>query len=309
MKRYFAIVLAVMLLLAAALPGAAMAEGKYTVYISSTGSGTLTLRAGPGTDYGVNGYVYHGDRVTKLDASGIWSRVKTAEGKTGWIKTKYIDGTTRELGTGYKYVKTGGGAVNLRAGAGTGYASKGSVGNGAKVKVLNTEGAWVRVTVQSSGKTGWIMAKYISGSAGSGGGTVVWEDSDIDYAGSVQKVCHVSSSSLNVRTGPGTGYGTKATLYRGRAFRVTASSGNWYKIQTLAGGVTGWVSRTYSAAGATATVTAKSLNMRSSPSGSGTFIRSLASGAKVNVTSVTGNWARITYGGRTGYVSMSYLRF
>ena len=306
MKKVFAILLAVMLL-AAALPVAAMAEGKYTVYISSTGSGTLTLRAGPGTDTGVNGYIHHGDSVTELDTSGIWSFVKTASGNVGWIKTKYIDGTTRELGTGYKYVRTNGGAVNLRAGAGTGYATRGSVYDGAKVKVLNTEGAWVRVTVQSSGRTGWIMAKYISGSAGSAGSSS--GEPDIEYAGSVQKVYHVSSSTLNVRTGPGTGYGAKATLYSGRAFRVTASSGNWFKIQTLRGNVTGWVSKTYSAAGAAATVTAKSLNMRTSPSSSGAFIRSLNSGARVNVTSVTGNWARITYAGKTGYVSMSYLRF
>lgn len=300
MKRVFAILM-VMALLAAALPVGAMAATKYTVYISSTGSGTLTLRSGPGTDYGVNGYVHHGDRVTRLDTSGAWSRVKTSGGRTGWIKTKYINGETRELGTGYKYVKTSGGAVNLRAGAGTEYASRGTVANGAKVKVLNTEGAWVRVTVQSTGRTGWIMAKYISGSGGSG--------SSEEYSGSVQKVCHVSSSTLNVRSGPGTDYNTKATLYSGRAFKVTGSSGNWYRIQTLTGSVIGWVSKTYSAAGATATVTAGSLNMRASASSSGAFIRSIGYGAKVSVTSIVGNWARITYGGRTGYVSMNYIRF
>lgn len=307
MKKVFAILLVVMLL--ATMSTAAMAEGKYTVYISSTGSGTLTLRAGPSTETGVNGYIHHGDKVTELNTSGIWSFVETASGDVGWIKTKYIDGTTKSLGTGYKYVSTGGGAVNLRAGAGTGYAAKGSVSNGAKVKVLNTEGAWVRVTVQSTGKTGWIMAKYISDSAGSGSSGSGSGGSEIEYAGSVQKVYHVSSSSLNVRTGPGTGYGTKATLYSGRAFKVTASSGNWFKIQTLKGSVSGWVSKTYSAAGATATVTAKSLNMRTSPSSAGGYIRSIGSGAKVNVTNVTGNWARITYAGKTGYVSMSYLRF
>ena len=303
MKKVFAILLTMALLLGA-LPMTALAAGRYTVYISSTGSGTLTLRSGPGTDYGVNGYVSHGDKVTELDTRGIWSRVRTANGTTGWIKTKYIDGTTRELGTGYKYVRTDGGSVTLRAGAGSDYASRGSVANGAKVKVLNTEGNWVRVTVQSSGKTGWIPARYISDTSGGGS-----SQSDIEYYGSTQKVYHVSSSTLNVRTGPGTGYSTKATLYTGRAFKAVASSGNWFRIETLSGNVTGWVSKTYSAAGATATVTAGSLNMRATPSSSGAYIRSLSSGTRVSVASVTGNWAKITYGGRTGYVSMSYLRF
>ena len=57
----------------------------------------------------------------------------------------------------------------LRKGAGTGYGVKGSVANGAKVKVLNTEDNWARVTVQSSGATGWIMAKYLSDTAPGGG--------------------------------------------------------------------------------------------------------------------------------------------
>lgn len=307
MKKVLAILMAV-LLLAGALPVTAVAATKYTVYISSTGSGSMNLRAGPGKDYDVKGYVYHGDKVSVLDESGIWSKVKTNSGKTGWIKTKYIDGTTRDLGTGYKYVKTSGGAINLRTGAGTGYSSKGSVNNGAKVKVLNTEDNWARVTVQSSGATGWIMAKYLSDSSSgssSGGSSSSGSSSS---AGSTQKVYHVTSSTLNVRTGAGTGYSTKATLYSGRAFKVTGSSGNWFKISTF-NGVTGWVSRTYAAEGATATVTAGSLNMRASAGTSGKIIKSLGYGAKVTVTSVTGNWARITHGGSAGYVSLNYLKF
>ena len=303
MKKVFAVLLTMALLLTA-LPVSGFAATKYTVYISSTGSGTLNLRSGPGKDYEPKGYVSHGDRVTVLDREGEWSQVKTTSGKTGWIKTKYINGTTKDLGTGYKYVSTNGGAVNLRTGAGTGYASKGAVYNGAKVKVLNTEDNWVRITVQSTGATGWILAKYISGSAPSGGSS-----SGETPSGSTQQVYHVSSSTLNVRSGAGTGYGTVATLYRGRAFRVIGSSGNWFHIRTLTGSISGWVSKTYSAAGTTATVTAGSLNMRTTAGTSGSVIRSLASGAKVTVHSITGNWARVSYGGKTGYVSMNYLRF
>ena len=306
MKRVFSMFMAVLLILCA-LPVSAMAETWKTVYISSTGSGTMNMREGPGMDYDVCGYVHHGEEVEVLSKSGIWSRVRNEDGDKGWIKTKYIDGTTRSLGSGYKYVKTNGGAINLRTGAGTGYGVKGSVANGAKVKVLNTEDSWARVTVQSSGATGWIMAKYLSDTAPGGGSSSSEGGSAV--SGGAQQVYRVTSSTLNVRAGAGTGYALRATLYAGRAFRVLGSSGNWFRISTLTGNITGWVSKTYTAAGATATVTAGSLNMRASASSSGRYIKSLPYGARVNVLSVTGNWARVTHGGNTGYVSMSYLRF
>jgi len=302
MKRVISLLMAALLILCA-LPVSAMAETWKTVYISSTGSGTLNLRSGPGKDYDVVGYVNHGDEVQVLKKSGEWSRVKTEDGDKGWIKTKYIDGTTKSLGSGTKTVKTSGGSLNLRSGPGTSYGVKGQVANGAKVKVLNTEGSWVKITVQSSGKTGWIQEKYISGSGSSSG-----SGSGSSSSGSAQKVYHVTSNSLNVRSGAGTGYGWKATLSKGQGFIATGSSGNWFKIKTFTG-VTGWVSKTYAAAGATAKVTASSLNMRSKAGTSGSVIKSLGYGTRVTVNSVTGNWANITSGGKSGYVSMTYLAF
>ena len=299
MKRVLSILLAV-LLLAGALPMSAMASSRKTVYISSTGSGTLNLRAGPGKDYDVRGYVNHGDCVTQIDTSGIWSKVRTEAGKTGWIKTKYIDGTTRALGTGTKTVKTSGGSVNLRSGPGSDYGIRGSVWNGAKVKVLNTEDNWVRVRVLSTDETGWMLAKYI----GAGGGS----PEPVTPSGESREVCRVTAVSLNVRAGAGTGYAVKGALYEGQAFKVTGTSGNWYRIEAF-DGLTGWISKTYTAPGATATVTAGSLNVRSKPGTSGSVVKSLPYGAKVSVSSVTGNWARVTHGGVSGYASLNYLRF
>ena len=129
MKRVFSMLLAV-LLIASLLPATAMASSsKKTVYVSSTGEGTLNLRSGPSTSCDSKGYVYHGDRVSVLDRSGEWSKVRTDSGRTGWIKTKYIDGTTKALGTGLKTVRTSS-SLNLRSGPGTGYARVGTVCDG-----------------------------------------------------------------------------------------------------------------------------------------------------------------------------------
>lgn len=304
MKKVLSILLAA-LLIAAILPMTALAEA--SVYISSTGSGTMNVRSGPGKDYSVKGYVHHKDTVTQLETSGEWSKVKVHDnGITGWIKTKYIDGTTANLGSGYKTVKVSSGEkLNLRKGPGTNYGINGTVSSGAKVKVMYTEDEWVKVYVSATGKTGWIMAKYI-GAGGSSSGSSS-SGSSASSSGT-QSVYRVTGSSLNVRKGAGTSYGKVATLYQGDAFKVTGSSGNWFRI-TAFNGISGWVSKNYTTAGANAIVTASSLNMRS---GAGTgygVVKSLAYGTEVKVNSITGNWAHITVGGRSGHVSAKYLQF
>jgi len=49
-------------------------------------------------------------------------------------------------------------------------------------------------------------------------------------------------------------------------------------------------------------ITAASLNIRSTPSSSGTIIGSYVNGANVNVTSITGTWGKVG----SGYVDLSY---
>lgn len=58
----------------------------------------------------------------------------------------------------------------------------------------------------------------------------------------------------------------------------------------------------------TYTVTASSLNVRSTPSTSGAKVGTLPSGAKVTVSSANGSWAAVSYQGITGYCSMDYLQ-
>ena len=305
MKRFLAILMAA-LLCAAMLPTAALADsGTRTVYVSSTGSGTLNLRSGPGKEYDSTGYVQHGDKVTVSETHGEWSRVKVSgSGKAGWIKTKYIDGTTKQLGTGSKTVKVPSGeSLTLRAKPSTGAASRGTVKNGAKVKVLETEDDWVRVSVNSTGKTGWIKAKYI-GAGGSGSSS----GSSSSTSGGSQKVYKVTGSAVNLRKGPSATYGKVATLSLGTAFKRVGADGNWLQVETFSG-LKGWISQNYAAAGAKATVTGASVNVRK---GAGTgygVVGSLAKGTSVTVDSVTGSWAHVSYGGMVGYMAMSYLKF
>ncbi|MBR6766853.1 MAG: SH3 domain-containing protein, partial [Clostridia bacterium] len=251
MKKLITVIITLSLIFTLVLPVSAFAEDA-TVYVSSTGKGSLNLRSGPGKEYSVKGYVYHNSEVTEISVSGEWSKVKvSATGKTGWIKTRYIDGTTADLGDGTKTVSCSS-SLNLRSGPGTNYSVKGTVKNGTTVKVLNTEDNWVKITDYSTGKTGWIMEKYIETESG-------WPSFD-DVFGEpeTQSVYHVTTSTLNVRSGAGSSYSKVDTLFEGTAFKVLDTSGNWLKIKTF-DGTSGWVSKNYVAATADAVITASKL--------------------------------------------------
>lgn len=301
MKKLVTVIITLSLFFTLILPAQALAEDA-NVYISSTGKGSLNLRSGPGKEYSVKGYVYHNSKVTEISTSGEWSKVKVSEsGKTGWIKTKYINGTTAELGDGDKTVSCTS-SLNLRSGPGTNYSVKGTVKNGTTVKVLNTEDNWVKITDRSTGKTGWIMEKYID--IGSG-----WPSFDEDFGEpETQSVYHVTSTTLNVRSGAGSNYEKVDTLFVGTAFKVLGTSGNWLKIKTF-DGVSGWVSKNYVAATANAVVSASKLNMRSGAGTGYNVKRSLSCGTVVTVNSINGNWAHITVKGVSGHVSVNYLKF
>ena len=301
MKRFLAIVLTAMLLVAA-LPVSAFADTTKTVYVSRNGSGQINLRKGAGYSYEVTGnYAYHNSKVSVLSSSGKWSKVKVkSSGKVGWIRTYYIDGTTKALGTGTHQIKS---AASVYAKADSSSSKKGSVAAGDTVKVFYTERDFASVTITGSSVEGWIPMSCI------GGAVNLTPEKPSGGAKTAYRV-KTNGGNLNVRAGAGTGYKIINSLPNGTGCTVLQKSGNWYKIKTFKG-VTGWVSKNYLAKNCTAHVKTNggNLNVRKGPGTSKAVLGSLANGAKVTVKSVSGNWAYLTGGGLTGWCSMNYLKF
>ena len=307
MKRVLAIMLAAMLLVAV-MPVSAFASSTRTVYISRNGSGKMNLREGPGYDYDITGsLVYHNNKVTVQKTSGKWSKVKVSgTGKVGWIRTYYIDGTTKSLGTGSHRI-TKSATVYSRATSSS--SKRGKVYVGDTVKVYYTERDYAQVKVNgSSSFAGWIPMSVIGGIA----------DTRVeDPSSSSETVYYVKAhSGLHLRAGAGTSYRSYRVLPYGTALVVRGRSGNWYKVKVLKTGEVGWVSKTYTtkvkpSGGSTATVATRydPLNVRTGPGTGYTVVGSVKKGRKVTVKSISGNWAYITYGSLRGWVSMTYLRF
>jgi uncharacterized protein YgiM (DUF1202 family) len=144
-------------------------------------------------------------------------------------------------------------------------------------------------------------------------------------------VASVNTGSLNVRTGPGMGYGSIATLPFGFGVRMVArnSEGNWIRIE-LTNGVIGWVNLTYlftqvptrslpvteDAVAATVTPTATvtgafNLNVRQGPSTDNAIITSVPLGTQVVLLGRNYNstWAQIRLAnGTVGWVNADALR-
>ena len=78
-----------------ATPSSTVQEKNVQVNKSGTiTASSLNLRSGPGTAHSSTGLITKGQIVTVLSVSGDWSRIKTAEGRTGWVYNKYIGPAT-----------------------------------------------------------------------------------------------------------------------------------------------------------------------------------------------------------------------
>mgnify|MGYP000809168534 FL=1 len=128
-------------------------------------------------------------------------------------------------------------------------------------------------------------------------------DDDDDDTDSAKYV--VTASSLNVRSGAGTGYSKIGSLKNGAIVEVETIANGWAK---LANG--GYVSSQYLAKvvedgeAVTMYVTCRTLNVRKGPGTSYAKAGTLSRGTAVQVVGMTGSWAKLSNG---TYVSANYL--
>lgn len=126
----------------------------------------------------------------------------------------------------------------------------------------------------------------------------------------------VTASSLNIRSGPGTGYRVLGSLRSGTAVTIIARSSSWRRI-SFDGGRIAWAHGAYLREGAAsngggttsnqARVTASALNVRTGPGTGSSILGQLANGALVSIVGQSGSWRQIRYGNGTGWVSGDYL--
>ena len=300
-------------------------DGTNTVIAEGTVKCTsyVNVRKGPGTNYTILARATAGTKAeiyqTKWVGASQWGRMSN-----GWICMDYVTlNSGSNTGSSEKTSGTVTGSnVNVRSGAGTGYSIVGRKNSGETVTVYErkTSGGlnWGRI-----GDGQWICLAYVrlessgtetpqpgseSNSSVSGDGTTA-----VQNTGTVN-----TTTGLNVRSGPGTGYARIKTLSPGTAVSIyeyrTVDGVKWGRIQTSQ-----WVCMTYVSLSAqasgeenwtgTGTVTSSTnLNVRSGPGTNYTRVGQLTPGTKIEITEQT-KVSGISWGKTAqGWVCMSYVK-
>ena len=241
-------------------------ESSKTVYITAS---SLNVRSGPSTSYDAIGSLKKGASVKTYGSTDGWYKIKY-NGKTAYISAKYTstkapsgnsssDSSSASSDTTTKKVYVTASSLNVRSGPSTSYSVVGSLKKGAAVTTYGSTDGWYKIKYNS--KTAYISAKYTSTKAPSGSSGSSDSSSSSSSSSSVNYNVKVTASALNVRSGPGTNYSVKGTLYEGDVVKATALTDGWYKIQFNGG--TGYISSKY------ATKTSSSVSSGSGNSSSG----------------------------------------
>jgi N-acetylmuramoyl-L-alanine amidase len=221
--------------------------------------------------------------------------------------------------TGTAVVNTG--ALNVRSGPGVGYSIVATLTTGQSVTLIgrNAHGSWAQIRT-SVGTEGWVNAGYLLSN-------IAISSLPVTDAGMPTAV--VNTGVLNVRSGPGVGFGAVAVTYQGYVVNLLGRNANatWAKVQ-LPTGVQGWVNAslihtsvplgnlpnldgTPSVPGGTAVVATGALNVRSGPGVGYSVVAVISYGQTVTLigrnSAVT--WAQIRLAnGTVGWVNASLLQ-
>ena len=261
-------------------------------------SNGLNIRKEPNVTSDIVGNYKTGAAVTILETKNGWGRTDK-----GWISMTYVktEGTTanNNNNTNTNTTTTKDGAVyfvtatqlNIRDEASTNGKQLGSYALGDKIVILETKNGW--------GKTdkGWVSMQYAYKTGATGTNT----------ARGI-----VTSTGLNVRSGPGTGYDSVGTVNYGKRVdileQITIGNTTWGCIGE------GWISLGYvyvdgtkgSGAG-TGTVEGDAVNIRSGPGTTYESVGSLKSGDTIEILAqfeINGTyWGCIN----KGWVCMDYV--
>ncbi|MGI2326496.1 SH3 domain-containing protein [Planococcus sp. YIM B11945] len=132
-----------------------------------------------------------------------------------------------------------------------------------------------------------------------------------DHAAADTGSREISSSTVNIRSGPGLSYSVQGSLAKGEKVDVISQEGDWYEIKN--GGETGWVAAWLTSSTSAETQNQKAvssvdrLNVRSQPDLSSSVLTQMNAGDQAEIISETGDWLEIDFRNTRGFVSKQYI--
>ncbi|AYA77136.1 N-acetylmuramoyl-L-alanine amidase [Bacillus sp. Y1] len=290
-------------------PDSAFAEGS-TVEITTD---TLNVREGPGLSYKVIEVVKRADRFSVIEEKSDWIQVSlNSSGKKGWVAAWLVKKhSANEVSSSKSGIVTAN-QLRVRSGPSTSYKVVTTLSQGATVTIIKTESNWHQI--KTSSITGWVAAEFIQDIKSDTGGS-----------SSSQQTGKVTANNLNVRSTASTSGNILGKLQKGSTVSILSVESNWVKIQY--NGQAAWISKefvemsstssqpsvpnqtnTNSSSGLLGTITATTLNVRSTGSLSGKIVGTVSKGQAFEILAEENNWAKIKLkNGQLGWVASWYL--
>lgn len=267
----------------------------------------LNMRKGPGVDYISIGTLKKGTVVTPLEYSQdkLWVKVKH-NNQYVWVCAKYIEKveeSSNKVDIKFGNYKTTG-RVNLRKGPSTDNIIILTMSKGSVVKVIDisNDNKWAKVSYNN--EIGWVSATYIE--------KITSQDEE-----NISKYeDYITTSPVNVRTGPSSNYKKVGALSKGTIVKPIAFDkyGDWIKFNF--NGNESWVCKSYlkkvsenSNSNDKILHTSANVNLRKTASANSVKICTIPKNSKLSILSYNGSktWAQVKYNSKIGWVSATYL--
>lgn len=305
LKRYFCMMLAALMLTAIALP-AAKAESEWPgdgwttatlsvnpfatetkVYIVSN---TLKAYKSASTSSRVLGTMSYGERMTLIDFSGEWVKIRNGSGAVGYCKLTGISNSDPNNLSETVYVSKNRAAVYAKPG--TAYRVLGRMNRNAKLTAIakTPDGKWYRV--KNGSRTGYIQAANISASKQEG------------------STVYIISNTLKAYKSKSTSSKVLGVMTYGESMRLLSSSGEWAKIRNSSGAtgyckLSGLSSKNPNTLDSTVFVMVDKTPVYAKPGTNYRVLGRMSINSTLTALAKTsdGRWYRVKKGNRIGYIA------
>lgn len=270
--------------------------------------------------------------VQYISKSGSWYRVKYGS-KTGYVSSQYVKSenkvikeatstvsktstsktSTSSSSSSTKNVYTTTVNLNMRSKASASGSRILTIPKGKEVQYISKSGSWYRVKYGS--KTGYVSSSYIKATKVST--PAAKPPATKPPTTNATSKTYKTTENLNLRSSASTSGKILVTIPKNKTVKYISKSGSWYRVQY--GSKTGYVSSKYlseikpTPPKPTAPVVKKyyyttvNLNLRDKASTSGSLLMTILPNEKVEYVSSHGDWYKVKYDGKTGYVAKQYL--
>ncbi|HDR7384080.1 TPA: SH3 domain-containing protein, partial [Bacillus toyonensis] len=200
----------------------------------------------------------------------------------------------------------------------------GTVKKGTNVQVLSKEKEWAKIS--HDGKEGYVTLQFLGFSNGNPN---VEQKQQLTINNGQKEEGIVTATRLNVRNSPTLGSSMIGYVQKNEKVTVLGKANGWAKIEYK--GKEGYVSLEFlkfgdaiqtpdtsgqkqlqpiikNGAQEVGTINATSLRVRSAANTSSSVLGNLKNGEKVTVLGKANGWAKISYQGKEGYVSLEFVK-